>query len=355
MNLCMLVSALLATPVVHHTPRNQVAAGKSVLLHAEVTADGGSKLIALARATDQPSYTEVAFARADDGGWTAELPSEVVRSVGLLYAIVSQSPGGERHAHFASAGAPHAVVVRGRTDSEHQAEQLARYGGKRARFTASGSVVAYGTRLETPRCEERLGDPCEGVESDAYSDRFWRSDLEFTYRPLNVVHDFRLGFHVLRGEWSEVDGEAVAEGRSPGLYYAHGEVNFELHRWFSVGLRPIVGVNAQGFVVGGGGVVRVGDMTGTHLSTAADAIDEVGYLTDLRLHWATVPRFPMALGVEFTNWPAGDDSGSGANLSYDLGWQLTDHWTVALRAGTAQRDDSLTAGWQGRLALHYDL
>lgn len=193
------------------------------------------------------------------------------------------------------------------------------------------------------------------IESDRYSDRFWRTDAEFTYRPLNLIHDFRLGFHVLRGEWSEVDGEAASDGRSPGMYYAHGEVNFELHRWFSLGVRPIIGVNAEGFVLGGGGVARIGDMTGTHLSLSGDSIGDVGYLADLRFHWATVPRFPMALGVEFTNWPASDESGDAANLSYDVGWEMTDNFTLALRLGTVQRDDSLNSGWQGRLALHYDL
>ena len=209
-------------------------------------------------------------------------------------------------------------------------------------------MVAYGRR--------RQGD-AEGqiVESDAYSDRYWRADLEFTYRPLNVVHDFRLGFHVLRGEWSEIDGEAPGRGRSPGLNYAHGEVNFELHRWITAGARPIVGVNADGFVLGAGAALRLGDFTGTHLATSVDGIGGVGYVADLRFHWSTVPSFPMALGVEFSDWPAGEDSGAAANLSYDLGWEMTDRWTVALRIGTAQRDDSLSRGWQGGLTLHYDL
>ena len=147
----------------------------------------------------------------------------------------------------------------------------------------------------------------------------------------------------------------AGRGRSPGLNYAHGEVNFELHRWITAGARPIVGVNADGFVLGAGAALRLGDFTGTHLATSVDGIGGVGYVADLRFHWSTVPSFPMALGVEFSDWPAGEDSGAAANLSYDLGWEMTDRWTVALRIGTAQRDDSLSRGWQGGLTLHYDL
>ena len=334
---------------VHHTPRNQALAGRPLSLHASVAGDWKlGALYALARGADQREFTRVPFARAPEGDYLAVIPASVVRRAGLLYAIVSEAGDGETRDHFATQKSPHAVVVHGRSPSEEQEEQLARYGGHRARFTAAGSVVAYGTRLQTD------ADGHEG-ESDAYSDRYWQGDVEFLYRPLNVVHDFRLGFHALRGEWSEIDGEAPDRGRSPGLYYAHGEVNFEVHRWFSVGLRPIIGVNAAGFVVGGGGAARVGDIAGTHFQASVDGIGEVGYLSDLRFHWATVPGFPMALGVEFSNWPASDESGGAANLSYDVGWEMTDRWTVALRLGTAQRDDSLSTGGQGRLALHYDL
>ncbi len=334
-------SAAGGAPTIDHTPVNRLRSGTAARLYASVAGGGRvERLVALVRAADRTGdFEEIPFGRDDKDRYVAEIPVAMIGSVGLHYAIESTGPEGARRAHFASREAPHLVTVSGQSDAEAQAEQLARYAGSRSRLRLAGGAVVYGTT-----------DLVEG-ETDDGSDHYWQIDAEYTYRPLRLIHDFRLGFHTMRGGWPEVDGEPVESGRDPGLYWAHGELNLEIHRWFSVGGRVIMGVNEAGFVGGGGGVVRVGDIAGTHFAGTVDGILEVGYVADLRFHWTTVPRFPMALGVEFTDWPGADRSAEAANLSYDVAWQMTDAFAVGLRLGSAARQESLTGGYQGRLTL----
>lgn len=133
----------------------------------------------------------------------------------------------------------------------------------------------------------------------------------------------------------------------------HGARVPEKHSGMGLAGRILLGVSAEGFVAGGGAVARVGDIAGTHLAVSVDALQDAGTRTDLRFHWTTVPRFPMALGMELTDWPADGASGDAANLSYDLGWDATDALTLRARIGVANRSDSFDGGYTGGLNVAY--
>lgn len=342
--------ALRTEPTVLHRPALSARAGKVLKLGAEVVGDWRLSAVEVHyRPAGAPGgYTVVPFARSTEGGWQARIPSEAVRSQGLEYFVASTGTDGAARQHFASAEDPHPVRVIGEAPADTMADQLARYDGHRSRLTLVGELHAYGPYERTDR---GLPEP-DRVES--LSDHYWRAEATYIYRPLEVLHDFRFGVGLMRAEWPEVDGAAIEAGETPGINYAFGEINFELHRWFSLGGRLVLGASSEGFVAGFGAIARVGDIAGTHLASTVETIGDVGTRTDLRFHWTTIPRVPMALGIEFTDWPSDQSATDAANLSLDVGYELDDRWTITGRIGSAKRSSSLSTGVQAALGLHRD-
>lgn len=332
------------TPTVLHAPPPTAAAGRPLVIRADVEGDWLIAELALRYRPVGGAWQTVAFERSRKGDWTVSIPGDAVHSAGLDYFIESRGRDDVVRQHFASVEQPHPVRVEGMAEADTQRDQLARYDGHRAQFRLDGTFAAYGA----------APDGGEGDITDRYSDRYWLAEATFTYRPLTVLHDFRFGVGVMRAEWPTIDEQSVSAAPEPGINYGFGEVNFELHRWFSVGGRLILGATDKGFTAGVGGVGRVGDMAGTHFAASYEGVGDVGSRADLRFHWTTVPRVPMAIGIEFTDWPA-TQSADAANLSYDIGVELDDAWTVTARIGTANRARSVEGGWQAGLGARWDL
>lgn len=108
--------------------------------------------------------------------------------------------------------------------------------------------------------------------------------------------------------------------------------------------------------MGAAGIARIGDLAGTHAAAEIETIGNVGSRTDLRFTWVTVPKFPMALGIEFTDWPTSQEgyTPDAANLYYDVAFQ-TQKATIGLRIGNTKRVQSLDGGYQGGLRFAYGL
>ncbi len=332
-------------PTVLHTPISSAPAGRPLTLKARVVGDWQlAKLTVHYRAErETPAADEwraAAIERSRDGDWQGRIPADAVDAVGLAYYIESEAVDGTVRRHFAGPEAPHPVRVRGRSPADVQRDQLARYAGARSRVRIDGWLVAYGAQ------------PAGEGRTDRFSDRLWQAEAEYTFRPLTWLHDMRFGFGLMRGEWPAMDDAAVRDDDTPGLNYGYGEVNIELHRWFSVGGRLILGASGLGFTAGIGGVARIGDISGTHFEARLSTIGDIGSSTELRFRWDTVPRLPMALGIEFTDWPAGD--ADAANLVYDVGFEVVEGWTVNARVGSTGRSNSLDGGFQAGLGLMAD-
>lgn len=332
-------------PTVAHTPINQARADKALDLEVEVEHEGLlADLSAIVRAADGSTHV-LPFERSGPKAFRVTVPAALTAGRTLGYAIVSTDRAGVERKHFASLKDPHPVDLYGEGSTATMRRQLARYDGKRQQVRLTSEVVAFG--------RNQTFVPGQGVAvTDAYSDNWQHYTGEWTYRTLRWVHDFRLKVGYMRAGAVEVDGARLERGDAPGLNYGSAEVNFELHRWCSVGGRFVLGANEEGFVTGLGLIARIGDLTKTHLAIDYEGIGDVGSRTDLRLHWTTLPRVPMALGVTFTDWP--DERGQTANmLTYDLGLRVGEAALVGLRLGVANRPESLSTGLSGGLNLSY--
>ncbi len=344
------VSASGSLPLrVLHTPVISAQAGKPLQLHAKVQGDWNFQRLELKVRRPNQAYESYPFARSKRSWYRADLPAQKLQGPQLQYYISSLGRDGQRRAHFGSEERPQSIDIRGRSTADDMESQLRRYNGKRSTLSVGGRFALFGERREG-RWNEL--NQREELRTENFSDRYWEFDLEYKYRPLSFLHDIRIGMNVMRGEWPEVDGEALYDEETPGVNYGYGELNIEMHRWFSVGARLILGASAEGFVSGLAGILRVGDMTGVHFALEQEGISDLGSRTDMRFHWNTVPRFPMALGIELSDWPA--EKTEAANLSFDLGWELNEAWLLQVRMGSANRRESFTRGWLGGLRLGHN-
>jgi hypothetical protein len=291
------------------------------------------------------------FVRKGNDTFEARVSAKLTAGRTLGYAIVSTDRAGVERRHFASLKDLHPVDLYGVGKTAKMRRQLARYNGKRNEIRVMGEVAAFGAhRLNRYQTEPPYA--YESLKVDRYSDNWQHYSAEWIYRPLTWLHDIRVRAGYMRAGAEQVDGRRVQAGNAPGLNYGSAEANFELHRWFSLGGRFVLGANEDGFVTGIGLIGRVGDLTRTHLAVDFETIQDVGSRTDLRLHWTTLPRFPMALGVTFTTWP--DEQADTANmLSYDLGMRIGESTVFGLRAGVANRPESFDTGFTGGARLSY--
>jgi hypothetical protein len=337
--------AATAVPTFAHVPVHSARAGEPLVIKGLVFAGWRLKRLYVKVYRPDGQTREVDLVRSRKKGLLAVIPGEWVERGGFSYSIASEGTDGVHRDHFASAKSPHVVAMVGYSQAMTGQRQLARFKGHRSQFSVSGNFTAYGSRYADP---ENLGG--DFPKTTTGSDNLWIAKMEYLYRPLRLLHDFRFGIGVMRGSWPKIGETPIHEDEGPGVNYGYGELNFELHRWFSVGGRLILGANAIGFTVGLAGVARIGDIAGTFLSAELETIGGVGSRTDMRFTWRTVPNMPMALGIEFTDWPTpvSGYAPEGANLYYDCAYELGAA-KVGLRLGNAKRALSLGGGYQGGL------
>ena len=100
-----------APPLVRHLPPAEVPAGEPLRIEALV--ERGWKLDALDlhwRSAGGP-WTRTRFGKAADGAWAAIVPAADVAPPAIEYFITSRDAGGDDLERFASAAAPHPVLV----------------------------------------------------------------------------------------------------------------------------------------------------------------------------------------------------------------------------------------------------
>ena len=331
-----------AALVILHGPVDSAPVDRALPITVEVDGAGHLASLTLRVRDGAGTWHSLPFERLDPRSFQATIPKAITAHTHLAYAIQSTDRAGSVRSHFATVEAPHHVDLYGRGEAAQSRDQLARYQGHRNALRLNAETVAFGGRRLSPDAE---------VGTDDYSDAWFDLNVEYIYRPLTRIHDIRFQAGFMRARLPEIDGVPALRGDSPGLNYGAAEVNFELHRWFSAGGRLILGANEEGFVIGAGAVARIGDLAATHLAADIETIGDVGFRSDIRFHWTTVPRFPMALGVTFTDWPDQRIEGSSTLLSYDVAIDLTEGSRLSARIGAANRPESLATGIMGGLGF----
>jgi hypothetical protein len=176
-----------AAPRVRHVPPAEAALAEPLRLTADV--ERGWKLDALDLHWRRAGagWSTVPFGKAEQGGWAAVVPAGEVLPPAIEYFITSREAGAPPVERFASAAAPHPVLVIPSDDDVERQQRLTAWRGHRSRSRALGEWVDYGSH----------GRDAAGR---AYRDRYYRAEVEYLYRILTTFESIRLGLVRLRGD-----------------------------------------------------------------------------------------------------------------------------------------------------------
>ena len=120
-----------------------------------------------------------------------------------------------------------------------------------------------------------------------------------------------------------------------GLNYGAPSVRFRLHDLVHLEGEFLTSVTEQGFALGAGTAVLIGDPYDAHLTLGVEVIDTFGTRLFSRLDVVTTERLVVAPVVEVTNMPHADEFGVRllCEVRVDLGYGLS----VAARGGYQAR------------------
>jgi hypothetical protein len=317
--------------------------GQDQLIRARVEGDHRLKRlwIELRPLGSQDPWEEIPLRRGAGREFAAVVPQGLIQPPGLELRVLSEDLEGARQVRVEGAR----VLVQGQTDEQQVAQRLAAHRGQRSTFRLGGELTLYGRRLYLPP------EGGEGTPAERYSDRFWVSEAEYTYRTLGFLYDIRFGLGVIRGERpvAEVDGQTRfldgrGDGPKPGLNYGWSEATLAWGDHFSTGFRLTLGASQDGFAAGFRGLLRIGAVASTHLEVGGEVLQDAGNLGYLKFQWTTIPRVPMSMTVELGERPDQAQGTLGTRLMLETGWEVTDHLQLGGKLGYAARGLALEGG-----------
>jgi hypothetical protein len=215
-------------------------------------------------------------------------------------------------------------------------------------------------------------------------DQYYQAELDFTYRFLDPVYAFRVGFGTLSGKGGpskviDEDPRGMCLDES-GTYrcqqltfsYVYTELEVRVRPSVALMLRPQAGLlttdtmdsedesRCKGsdiagcrFLTGFGarGRVRFGDELGTNLVLGIGFTARVGTLLEAAYHWLPHDVVPVQITVQVTDQPVLEDF--GVRLIADVGVRKLGWFYPSLRASYQARNID-HAGFSGGLAFNFD-
>lgn len=247
------------------------------------------------RTVDAPTYTRTLLEREHDRYLRGAIPAAAVVAPGVEYFLEVISPAGEPGVAIS----PTQITVPSAAISE-------RFAPRRARTRVS----TIATWMDFATFDSRDGD---------HTDRFFQLQSDVTYRLDGGLAGLSAGLGTIRGEggFAETVWTPVNPAPVTAYQYGYAEAEVRLARQLGAAVRLIAGVGKEGLGFGIEGRFRVGEIDHTNLSLVANAIDEVGFLTEVRFQVDPFGRVPVGLSVGITDLPAQGDL--AARLGIDLG------------------------------------
>lgn len=316
------------------------------MAHAEPTRATGGAALALAFVLEQPGEVTAATLHARTVGQATfrrveltrehgiylrgALPADLVIAPGVQYFVEAIRADGSAAEAYASAAAPAEVVVAPPPLVERFAPTK-----RRTRLSILASYLDFAT------FDRRTVD---GVAVDR-TDRFAQTEIDVLYRLDGLLYGVRAGFGAYGGRggfanqvWTEARPAPIT-GFQYG--YAEAELRLPVKRGPPIGIagRFIAGVGREGFGTGIAGRGRLGDPDRTNLSVGLSTVEDLGFISDLRLETWPNPKAPVGISVAVTDQPGNGDL--GVRLATDVGWRAASWVTPTVRVS-----------WQGRSANH---
>ncbi len=320
-------------PRLHHAPISVATSGEDLVITGSIEHPEAVKRAVLYYVSDRdPEPREAVFERAASAPYAAVIPRDSTTHGYVAYWIEIELENGGKVAAFASAAHPHVVAIPELPADARERTLLNRLQGRRSVFSLSADYVDFGH-------SEVAAASAAGATPITVRDRYYRIEGGYTYRLLRTVVEFSLHAGVVRGT-SPVPVTDQDGGGDPfgvGLNYGAPSARFRLNDACTLEAEFLTSVTEDGFAVGVGGAVLIGDAYGMHLTLGSEHIGTFGSRFFSRLDVPMGERLTLGPIVEVTNMPHADEYGVRllAELTFDLGNGF---------------DAGLRGGYQARLA-----
>lgn len=174
---------------------------------------------------------------------------------------------------------------------------------------------------------------------DDGEDQFLRIESDYRYLvDFGLLSAFSVGVGIFDGRGESVERLAAgAEAREINLAYGFAQAELELHEYFGISGRFLVGNRRT---TAGSGLresfgfqseLRIGEADGTRLNLGASLTEGIGVEAWLDIVIEAIDRVPMTGEVVVTNLPVGADL--GVSLNYGVGYEFTDWFSLVARVG----------------------
>jgi hypothetical protein len=173
-------------------------------------------------------------------------------------------------------------------------------------------ITLTSTYLDFATFDRRGGD-------DDHEDAFTMFEADFLYRLRSgFLHGIRMGMGAINGR----GGHADLPPEEAGFHFGYSEVELRTGRNRAVLARVMAGLGREGLGFGLEGRLRLGPEEGTSLTFAVSSLEEIGFLSEVRMQWAALARLPLGFAVAVTDQPSQGDL--GLRLTTDIGWRALD-------------------------------
>ncbi len=307
--------------VEHRTPHT-VDAGTNVGLAFAV--DNPGDVVAAwihYRRSGDPSFHRAALHKDGDGYLRGNINKEDVLSPGLDYFVELANASGHSGSAIGSPDDPRHIRV------QSQSLQALRETRNRSRVSVLASYLDYAT------FDKR-------ANNGEYTDQFAEFEADFLFRLRRpMLYGIRIGMGVINGEGGFKDQPAPEVA---GFQYGYTEFEFRTMPTRAYLARIIAGLGRNGLGFGAEGRVRFGEEEKSNLSFALSSLEDVGFLSEVRMQWAALQHVPLGFAVGVTDQPNNGDI--GVRLSGDIGYRALSWFQPTLRVS-----------YQGRSVQHSGL
>jgi hypothetical protein len=263
------------------------------------------------RAVGDASYKKGTLRVEDDNYLRGEIPADFVGSPGVEYFVEIATHTGNVGTAVGTPDSPQVIDV--------------------AKPALTKAFIDRRSRSRISMTTTYLDFATFDGRSANHTDQFVLFEADFLYRIRGRLYGIRSGLGVLNGEGGYKD--RVYDDMNPvpkaGFNYGYTEVELRFAHKTALMARLVAGVGREGFGLGVQGRFRLGDEDATNLSVGASNIDQVGFLSEVRMAWNAVERVPLGLAVALTDQPSRGDL--GVRLSTDIGYRVTDWVRPTLR------------------------
>ena len=178
------------------------------------------------------------------------------------------------------------------------------------------------------------------------ADRWQQAEGDFVYRidrrqlySVGVGGGYYQGVSAPPQLVDTLDREDLGDAVTPvGYKYAYGHLELRLLPLLALQGRAVMGVQLDGFSIGGEGRLRLGREESSNLLLGGGFVPGIGQEFELALDLDAVPRVPMLAGVYVTNQPGLDLSDLGVRLVYEARYALNDQIELGGRLGYQLRN-----------------